>query len=339
MSSIALDNKSFFQGLGSLAHRKIDPIVLDVEEMTIENKCRTILCLVDKNNIDSMVGAALWISKLDFDKNISVHSFHPLEPNPPTGDYDQVINFGCYIPEKYLKGYMGKHHTKMFVYRNMYQNLKDTDSLEIIRPCDDWYGAEQALVDNSITYNVNQEMFTKEKPSSIICLVSLIRDIALHINYAHKGIKTIEDQVKIHNLRVTLERAFSKSNIRDAIRDLRLIDDPDGYRLRLDQVRQISKIHGKETLLVIPGKGWMGVPRHFIIDAFSCPTGMSRDVMKTILPVKGSCITYESIAGYNLYRFVTEDKKLSRIFATQMKATHIWEEGETIVALVPHEKK
>ena len=83
----------------------------------------------------------------------------------------------------------------------------------------------------------------------------------------------------------------------------------------------------------------MGVPRHFIIDAFSCPTGMSRDVMRTILPVKGSCITYESIAGYNLYRFVTEDKKLSRIFATQMKATHIWEEGETIVALVPHEKK
>jgi hypothetical protein len=234
---------------------------------------------------------------------------------------------------------MGKHHTKMFVYRNMYQNLKDTDSLEIIRPCDDWYGAEQALVDNSITYNVNQEMFTKEKPSSIICLVSLVRDIALHINYAHKGIKTIEDQVKIHNLRVTLERAFSKSNIRDAIRDLRLIDDPDGYRLRLEQVRQISMLHGKETLLVIPGKGWMGVPRHFIIDAFSCPTGMSRDVMKTILPVKGSCITYESIAGYNLYRFVTEDKKLSRIFATQMKATHIWEEGETIVALVPHEKK
>ena len=339
MSSIVLDNKSFFQDLGSLTRRKIDPIVLDVEEMTIENKCRTILCLVDKNNIDSLVGAALWISKLDFDKNISVHSFHPLEPNPPAGDYDQVINFGCYIPEKYLKGYMGKHHTKMFVYRNMYQNLKGTDSLEIIRPCDDWYGAEQALVDNSITYNVNQEMFTKEKPSSIICLVSLVRDIALHINYAHKGIKTIEDQVKIHNLRVTLERAFSKSNIRDAIRDLRLIDDPDGYRLRLEQVRQISMLHGKETLLVIPGKGLMGVPRHFIIDAFSCPTGMSRDVMKTILPVKGSCITYESIAGYNLYRFVTEDKKLSRIFATQMKATHIWEEGETIVALVPHEKK
>ena len=100
MSSIALDNKSFFQGLGSLTHRKNDPIVMDVEEVTIENKCQTILCLVDKNNIDSMVGAALWISKLDFDKNISVHSFHPLEPNPPAGDYDQVINFGCYIPEK-----------------------------------------------------------------------------------------------------------------------------------------------------------------------------------------------------------------------------------------------
>ena len=339
MSSIVLDNKSFFQDLGSLTRRKIDPIVLDVEEVTIENKCQTILCLVDKNNIDSMVGAALWISKLDFDKNISVHSFHPLEATPPVGDYDQVINFGCYIPEKYLKGYMGKHHTKMFVYRNMYQNLKETDSLEIIRPCDDWYGAEQALVDNSIAYNVNQQMFMNEKPSTTMCLVSLVRDIALYINYAHKGMKTVDDQVKIHNLRVTLERAFSKTDIRSAIRDLRLIDDPDGYRLRLDQVRQISKIHGKERLLVIPTKGiknfLTGVPRRFIIKAFSCPSGMSRDVMKTILPVKGSCITYETIGDYELYRFMTEDKKRSLEFAHQMKAAHIWEEGETVVALVP----
>ena len=37
--------------------------------------------------------------------------------------------------------------------------------------------------------------------------------------------------------------------------------------------------------------------------------------------------------------FVTEDKKRSRIFATQLKATHIWEEGETIVALVPQQQK
>ncbi len=335
MSSLVLDNKSFFQGLGSIIRGKLDPVVVDVEEVTIENKCQTILCLVDKNNIDSMVGAALWISKLDFDKNISVHSFHPLEPKPPVGEFDQVINFGCYIPEQTLKGYMGKLHTKMFVYRNMYEKLKETNTLEIIRPCDDWYGAEQALADNSIAYIVNQLMFMKENPSNIMCLVNLVRDIALYINYAHKGIKTIAEQIKIHNIRVTLERAFSKQNIRNAIRELREIDDPDGYRLRLDQVRQISMLHGKETLLVIPGKGLMGVPRRFIIEVFSCPSGMSRDVMKSILPVKGSCITYESIAGYELYRFVTEDKKRSLEFAHQMKAAHIWEEGETVVALVP----
>lgn len=339
MSYITIDNKSFFKGLSSLARRKNEHIVLDVEEVTIESKCQTILCLVDKNNIDSMVGAALWISKVDFDKNISVHSFHPLEATAPVGEYDQVINFGCYIPEKYLKGYMGKRHTKMFVYRNMYQNLKETDSLEIIRPCDDWYGAEQALVDNSIAYNVNQQMFMKEKPSGIMCLVSMVRDIALYINYGHKGMKTVDDQVKIHNLRVTLERAFSKANIYDAIRGLRLINDPDGYRLRLDQVRQISKIHGKERLLIIPSKGiknfLSGVTHRFVVKTFSCPTGMSRDVMKTILPVRGSCITYETIGDYELFRFVTEDKKRSLEFAHQMKPIHIWEEGETVVALVP----
>ena len=337
MSSIVLGDKGFFQAIGF--HRGLDPVITDVEETSIENKCKTILCLVDKNNIDSMVGAALWISKLDFDKIVTVHSFHPLETIPLTDGYDQVVNFGCYVPERHLKAYMGKRHTKMFVYRNMYEGLQESDTLEIIRPCDDWYDAEQALVDNSIAYNVNQQMVMDEKPSSIMCLRSMVRSIALYFNYANKGMKSMDDQVRIHNLLITLERAFSKSNTRDAIRDLRLIDDPDGYRLRLDRVRQISKLHGKERLIVIPSKGIKnflnGVPKRYVIRAYSCPTGMSRDLMKTVLPVLGSCVTYEAVGDYELYRFMTKSKRLSLEFAHQMKAIHIWEEGETVVALVP----
>lgn len=307
--------------------------VIDVEEVTVESKCKSILCIVDKNNIDSMVGAALWISKLDFDKSIAVHSFHPLEREAPSGSYDQVVNFGCFIPERHLKSYMGKHHTKIFAYRNMYNDVKNSDRLEVIRPCDDWYGAEQALVDNSIAFNVNQRMHMDSNPSAIMALGSMVREVALYINYAQKGISGVKDLIKVHNLRVTLERVFSRADIRSSIRELRVINDPDGHRLRLDQVRQVSKLHGKERVFVVPGKGLGGIPKQYIVEMFSCPTGMSRDVMKAVLPVKGSCVTYESIGEYTMFRFVTESKLLSRYFAEQIKPVRIWEEGETIVAI------
>lgn len=336
-ASTTIESKNFFKSLGKVMRLGSNPDVIDVEASTIEDSCKTITCIIDKNNIDSMLGCALWISKMDFDKRIVVHSFHPMEKQEPV-QRDQVIIFGCFIPEKDLERYSGKKHTKVFAYRDMYPNGINNDKWEFIKPCEDYYDDEQTLVDNSITYNVNQLMVMRGNPSDLIALKSLSRDIALYINFAHKGLGTIKEQEKIHNLRITLARVFSKPMIHEAIRELQIIDDQDGYRMQLDQVRQIITHHGRDEIYTMPGNGFLASTRRFIIQTFSCPSGMSRDLMKMILPVKGSCVTYEIIGAYKMYRIVTDDKRRSRIFANRLNPTLTWEEGETVVAMVYDQK-
>lgn len=313
--------------------------IQDVEPIEKEVGYRTILMVVDRSNIDSMLGAALWVSRVNFDQAVKVHSFHPLDQSYPTGSFEQVVVFGCYIPEPILlKHFTGTKHTKIFCYREMYapsKNINDTSFMEVVRPCEDWYGAEQAMIDNSVAWNVNQQMVTQDRGTGIMCLKGIVRDVAMYTNFAHKGINTLKEQIKIHNVMVTLERAFSKPNIRAAILDLRLINDEDGYKMRLDQVRQTSKIHGGLHRFVVPGKGMGGAPTSHVLPTFSCTAAMSRDVMRMILPVKGACLTYEDVREYRIVRIVTEDRRHSLMLADLLKPFHVWEEGKTIVAIVP----
>lgn len=308
--------------------------VIDVEIDNNESRCKTVLCIVDKNNPDSMLGAALWISKVNFDKKVEVYSYHPLDFSKPEGCWDEVVNFGCFIPTARLNDFKGRILTKIFTYRNVFMDLKPSDILEVIRPCDDWYDAEQAAVDNSIAFNVNAHMIENGNPSEMYCLRSLVRDVALSTNFAHKGSSSIEVQSKISNLREKLEQCFSKAKVTDAVRELTVTADLNSYRSVVAKLRQIAKINVKEEIFTLASKSFFKPDKYYVFKTYSCPSNMSRDLMKMVLPTNKSCITYEDIGVFKLVRIVTDDKLKSISFAENMKPLSMWEEGSTVVLVI-----
>ena len=336
MSTAILVQKNIFKGVQTNLCNRVGRIgqIIDIEVDNVESRCKTVLCIVDKNNTDSMLAAALWISKLDFDKKVEVHSYHPLDFTKPNGIWDEVVNFGCFIPNDKLNDFKGRLLTKIFTYRNVFMDLKPSDILEVIRPCDDWYDAEQAAVDNSIAYNVNAHMVLNDNPSEMHCLRSLVRDVALSTNFAHKGIKSIEVQAKINNLREKLEQCFSKVKVQDAVRELTVNDDHNSYRNVMCKLRQIAKINVKEEIFTLASKSFFKPDKYYVFKTYSCPSNISRDLMKMVLPTNKSCITYENIGDFKLVRIVTDDKLKSISFAENMKPLSMWEEGSTVVLVI-----
>lgn len=292
-------------------------------------------CLViDKTNIDSLLGAALWISRLDFMTNVDVHYYNPLEKVPPVSvNYDQVIVFGCPVD---LDNYRGRHHTQVFAYRGMYENIPDSSSLKIVRPCDDWFGAEQALIDNSVSAMVNYFMVEKGNKSGLFVLTSMVPKVALHINHGHNGMDSIEDQFSVHNLRETLERIFVKRSphIKDDIRSLSLRKDHEGFKSQLEVIKEKAYLGTQDMVIKVPGKNFFSSPKDYRITVVDVDSDISNDIIKFLYPIKGSIMTVEHMGRNKIVRIKTNSKSLTHQFMATLHPIKTWYEGETLTGIV-----
>lgn len=292
-------------------------------------------CLVvDKTNIDSLLGAALWISRLDFMSNVEVHYFNPVEKVPPvTVNYDQVVVFGCPID---LEVYRGRHHTQVFAYRGMYEDIPDSSSLKIVRPCDEWFGSEQALIDNSVSAMVNSFMAEKGNKSELYVLTSMVPKVALHVNHGHNGMDSIEDQFSVHNLRETLERIFVKrsTHIKDDVRSLCMRKDHEGFKSHLDVIKEKAYLGTQEIMLKIPGERFFSMSKYYKITVVDVDPGISRDVLKFLYPIKGPTLTVEHMGRNKIVRIKTNDRSLTHQFMASLHPIKTWYEGEILTGIV-----
>lgn len=290
--------------------------------------------VVDKTNIDSLLGAALWISRLDFMSNVEVHYFNPVEKVPPvTVNYDQVVVFGCPVD---LDVYRGRHHTQIFAYRGMYEGIPDSTSLNIVRPCQDWYGAEQALIDNSISAMVNCFMAEKGNKSELFVLTSMVSKVALHINHGHNGMDSIEDQFSVHNLRETLDRIFVKrsSHIKDDVRSLSMRKDHEGFKSHLEVIKEKAYLGTQDSVIKVPGERFFSMPKYYKITVVDVDSGISRDILKFLYPIKGSVMTVEHMGRNKIVRIKTSDRSLTHQIMDTLQPVKTWYEGEILTGIV-----